>query len=85
MLAFLLYKEARETNCYDITVSDLITVGGITPYTVFGMTAEKLIPALRALTQMDILTADLTGGLENVHLNEDILPDDVLAAVIRRG
>lgn len=84
-LAYLLYKEARETNCYDITVSDLITAEGITPYTVFGMTAEKLIPALRALTQMDILTADLTGGLENVHLNEDILPDDVLAAVIRRG
>lgn len=83
-LAYLLYKEARETNCYDTTVSDLMTAGGINPYTVFGMTTEKLIPALKALTQMDILTADLTGGLENVHLNEDILPDDVLAAVIRR-
>lgn len=83
-LAYLLYKEAKDTNCYDITVSDLLLPGVVNPYTVFGMTAENLIPALKALTQMGILTADLTGGLENVHLNSDISPDDALAAVIRR-
>lgn len=83
-LAYLLYKEAKDTNCYDITVSDLLLPGEVNPYTVFGMTAENLIPALKALTQMGILTADLTGGLENVHLNSDISPDDALAAVIRR-
>lgn len=83
-LAYLLYKEAKKTNCYDITVSDLLVPEVVNPYTVFGMTAENLIPALKALTQMGILTADLTGGLENVHLNNDITPDDALAAVIRR-
>lgn len=83
-LAYLLYKEAKDTNCYDITVSDLLLPGVVNPYTVFGMTAENLIPALKALTQMGILTADLTGGLENVHLNSDVSPDDALAAVIRR-
>lgn len=83
-LAYLLYKEAKETNCYDITVSDLLLPEGVNPYTVFGMTAENLIPALKALTQMGIITADLTGGLENVHLNNVITPDDALAAVIKR-
>lgn len=83
-LAYLLYKEAKETNCYDITVTDLLQPEGINPYTVFGMTAENLIPALKALTQMGILNADLTGGLENVHLNNDITPDDALSAVIKR-
>lgn len=83
-LAYLLYKEAKETNCYDITVSDLLLPEVVNPYTVFGMAAENLIPALKALTQMGILTADLTGGLENVHLNNDITPDDALAAVIKR-
>ena len=83
-LAYLLYKGAKDTNCYDTTVSDLLLPEVVNPYTVFGMTAENLIPALKALTQMGILTADLTGGLENVHLNSDISPDDALAAVIRR-
>ena len=83
-LAYLLYKEAKETNCYDTTVSDLLLPNEINPYTVFGMTAENLIPALKALTQMGVLTADLTGGLENVHFNSDVSSDDVLAAVIKR-
>ena len=83
-LAYLLYKEANETNCYDTTVSDLLLPNVINPYTVFGMTAENLIPALKALTQMGVLTADLTGGLENVHFNSDVSSDDVLAAVIKR-
>jgi phosphoadenosine phosphosulfate reductase len=83
-LTYLLYKQAKETNCYDITVSDLLVQGIVNPYTVFGMTAENLIPALKALTQMGILTADLNGGLENVHLNNDVSPDDALAAIIKR-
>ncbi len=83
-LAYLLYKEAQTTKCYDITVSDLLLPGQVNPYSVLGITADKLVPALKALTQMNVLTADLTGGLENVHLNEDITPDEVLDAVIKR-
>ena len=83
-LAYLLYKEAHASKCFDITVSDLILPEGINPYTVFGMTPENLIPALRGLTQAGILTADLTGGLENVHLNEEMTPDEALAAAIKR-
>ena len=62
----------------------MLQTESVNPYGVFGMTAESLIPALKGLTQMGILTADLTGGLENVHLNEDMSPDDVLSAVIKR-
>ncbi len=83
-LAYLLYKEAKDANCYDITVSDLLLPGQVSPYSVLGMTADNLIPALKALTQMGVLTADLTGGLENVHLNEDLSPDEALEAVIKR-
>ena len=83
-LAYLLYKEAHASKCFDITVSDLILPEGINPYTVFGMASENLIPALRGLTQAGILTADLTGGLENVHLNEEMTPDEALAAAIKR-
>ena len=83
-LAYLLYREAKKSNCYNLTVSDLLIPGNVNPYTVFGMTAEKLIPALKALTQMGVLTADLSGGLENVHLDNDISPDDALAIVIKR-
>lgn len=83
-LAYLLYKEAKTTGCYDITVSDLLLSGQVNPYSVLGMTADSLIPALKALTQIGVLTADLTGGLENVHLNEDMTPNEVLEAVIKR-
>ena len=83
-LAYLLYKGACTSKCFDITVSDLIIPGEINPYTVFGMTPDSLIPALRALTQIGILNADLTGGLENVHLNESMTADEALAAAIQR-
>lgn len=83
-LAYLLYKEAHTSKCFDVTVSDLLLPGQINPYSVLGMNADNLIPALKALTQMGVLTADLTGGLENVHLNEDITPDEALEAVIKR-
>ena len=83
-LAYLLYKEAKASNCYDITVSDLLIPEQMNPYSVLGMSADNLIPALKALTQMGILTADLTGGLENVHLNENMSPEDALEAVIKR-
>lgn len=83
-LAFLLYKNAEQNKSYDYTVSDLLSFDELTPARVFGMTSDSLIPALKALTQMNILTADLTGGLENVHLKEDISADDVLIAVVKR-
>jgi phosphoadenosine phosphosulfate reductase len=83
-LVYLLYKEAESTDSYDLTVSDLLTPEGLNPYSVLGMTADSLIPALKALAQMGVLTADLTGGLENVHLIKDMTPDDALSEVIRR-
>lgn len=83
-LIYLLYKEAEKTKCYDTTVSDLLLPEQVNPYSVLGMTADNLIPALKALTQMGVLTADLTGGLENVHLNESITSDEALESVIKR-
>ena len=83
-LAYLIYKNAKYTGNYDITVSDLLQPDGINPYTVFGINADSLITALKGLSQMEVLSADLTGGLENVHINEDSSPDDVLLTVIKR-
>lgn len=83
-LAYLIYKNAKATGNYDITVSDLLQSDGVNPFTVFGMNSDNLISALKGLTQMGVLSADLTGGLENVHINEDVSPDDVLSTVMRR-
>lgn len=83
-LAYLIYKNAKKTGRYDITVSDLLQPEDVDPYSVFGMTASSLIPVLKGLTQMGVLTADLTGGLENVHLNDNMSSDEVLFTMIRR-
>ena len=83
-LAYLIYKNAEKTGAFDITVGDLLQTDKISPSSLFGMTSSNLIPALKGLTQLGVLSADLTGGLENVHLNEDMSSDDILDAVIKR-
>lgn len=83
-LTYLLYKIAKKENRYEFTVSDLLRDGDISPATVFGLSAETLIKSLRAISQMGIITADLLGGLENVHLDKDLDPDDALKIMIQR-
>lgn len=83
-LAYLMYKNAHKLRQYDTTVTDLLSENGINPFTVFGMTPEKLIKSLNSLVQMNILSADLLGGLENVHFDKDMLADDVLITMIKR-
>lgn len=83
-LAYLLYKNAHKTERYDITVSELLEDSSLNPYTVFGMNADSLIKALKSLASMHILSADLLGGLENVHLNKDLTEYDVLSMIIKR-
>lgn len=83
-LAYLLYKIAEKEKRYEFTVSDLLKEDSLTPATVFGMGDDVLIKSLRTLSQMGVLTADLLGGLENVHLEKDLGPDDALKFMIQR-
>lgn len=83
-LAYLIYKYAEKEKRWDITVSDLMSAEGTTPYSVFGIKTEDLIKSLRTLMQMGILTADLLGGLENVHVDKDMSAEDILFNMIER-
>lgn len=83
-LAVLLYKNAKTTNRYDITVSELLEDSGNSPSTVFGMNSEDLIRSIKSLTEMNVLSSDLLGGLDNVHLNKDFSEADVLQQMVKR-
>lgn len=83
-LAYLLYKNAHESKQYDTTVSDLMLFGKMTSYTVLGVSLEQLIRSLNSLAQMNVLSVDLVGGLENVHFDKEMTADDVLAIMIKR-
>lgn len=83
-IAYLLYKMAETNNQYEMVVSELIYPESINPFTVFGCDTEKLLPVLRTLTNMGVLSADLLGGLENVHLNKESTSVDVLKNLLER-
>ena len=83
-LTYLLYKMAEKEKRFEFTVSELLNSEGLTPATVFGMNSDNVIKALRTLTQMGVLSADLLGGLENVHLEKDLAPNEALKMLIQR-
>ena len=53
-------------------------------YNIFNMDAENFLNALRGLTNNEILSADLLGGLENIHLAEEFTSFRVLSRMIKR-
>ncbi|MGI6684595.1 MAG: phosphoadenosine phosphosulfate reductase family protein [Bacillota bacterium] len=83
-IAYLLYKNAEENDAYEVTVSDFYERNMHGVYNVFGLPAEAFISALRALMNMGVLTVDLLGGLDNIHLNRGFSSYQVLRDLLSR-
>ena len=83
-VAYLLYKNAEENNMYELTVSDIYEKGCMGVSNIFNMESETFLNALRGLTNSEILSADLLGGLENIHLANEFSSMSVLKRMIKR-
>jgi phosphoadenosine phosphosulfate reductase len=83
-VAYLLYKNAEVNDMYELTVSDVYERGCMGVYNVFNMDSETFMNALRGLTNAEILSADLLGGLENIHLANEFSAFNVLSKLIKR-
>jgi phosphoadenosine phosphosulfate reductase len=80
-IAYSLYRFAEDKKRYDLTASDFYKdncEGG--PYKLFGISREKLGDILRYLQaeKNETVRVDLTGGLDNIFLREDITSMDIL-------
>lgn len=80
-IAYSLYRFAEDKKRYDFTVSDFYEdncEGG--PYKLFGISRERLQDILRYLQaeKNETVRVDLTSGLENIFLREDITSIDIL-------
>ncbi len=83
-VAYLLYKNAEINHEYELTVSDVYEERCMGVCNVFNMDSENFLNALRGLTNHEILSADLLGGLENIHLAEEFTSLDVLSRMVKK-
>lgn len=83
-VAYLLYKNAEVNGMYELTVSDIYERGCMGVQNVFNMDSEAFMNALRGLTNAEILSADLLGGLENIHLASEFSANTVLNKLLKR-
>lgn len=84
-VAYLLYKNAEVNHMYELTVSDIYKSGYMGVYNVFNMSSETFLNALRGLTTNEILSADLLGGLDNIHLVSEYTAFNVLDRMLKRS
>mgnify|MGYP004529398859 FL=1 len=83
-VAYLLYKNAEINNMYELTVSDIYEKGCMGVSNIFNMEIESFLNALRGLTNNEILSADLLGGLENIHLASEFTSFAVLKRMVKK-
>lgn len=83
-VAYLLYKNAEVNNMYELTVSDIYEKGYMGVSNIFNMESESFMNALRGLTNSEILSADLLGGLENIHLASEFTAFAVLRRMVKK-
>lgn len=84
VVAYSLYKNAEINEMYELTVSDIYEKGYMGVYNIFNMDSENFMNALRGLTNNEVLSADLLGGLENIHLASEFTSFDVLKRLIKK-
>lgn len=84
VVAYSLYKNAEINDMYELTVTDIYEKGYMGVSNIFNMDSESFMNALRGLTASEVLSADLLGGLENIHLASEFNSFDVLARLIRK-
>ena len=83
-VAYMLYKNAEINNMYELTVSDIYEKGYMGACNIFNMDIESFLNALRGLTNKEILSADLLGGLENIHLASEFKSFTILKRMVRK-
>ena len=84
-VAYLLYKSAEINNLYELTVSDIYDRGYMGVYNVFNMSMDAFLNSLRGLTNIEVLSADLLGGLDNIHLVSEYSSMYILEKLLSRG
>ena len=83
-VAYLLYKNAELNDMYELTVSDIYEKGCMGVDNVFNMDMDAFLNSLRGLTNMEVLSADLLGGLENIHLVSEFDSKEILERILKR-
>jgi len=83
-VAYLLYKNAEVNNMYELTVRDIYERECMGVANIFNMPLEIFLRTLRGMTLNEILSADLQGGLDNIHLISEYKSMDVLYKMIKR-
>lgn len=73
-IAYFLYKIANLKGIYEFTVSDFYGGNIIGPYEILGTSRQKFENSLRVLQENPngLVGVDLTAGLDNIHLREDL-------------
>lgn len=83
-VAYMLYKNAEINDMYELTVSDIYEKGYMGASNIFNMDIESFLNALRGLTNKEILSADLLGGLENIHLASEFKSFTILKRMVKK-
>lgn len=81
-ITYLLYKQAETSNTYEYTVSDFYERKLMGPKVVFNYPLTNFHSVLRNLTENGYLSADLLGGLDNIHLNKKFSPVGILREMV---
>ena len=81
-IVYLLYKQAEVSGLYEYSVSDFYERKVMGPKLVFNYPMEKFHSVLRNLTENGYLTADLLGGLDNIHLNKRFSSYSILKEMV---
>jgi len=83
-ICYFLYKLSETKGIYEWTVSDFYEKGETGPFQLFGVSVDYFLNCLRALQEYGVIKADLLGGLDNIHINEDSNSLEVLKLLMQR-
>ncbi len=83
-ICYFLYKLSEVKGIYEWTVSDFYDKGETGPLQLFGVSSDYFLTCLRALQEYGVIKADLLGGLDNIHVNEDYKSHEVLKLLLQR-
>lgn len=83
-IVYSLYKQAEVSFSYEYTVSDFYERKMLGPKVIFNYPLEKFLTILRNLTDGGYLNAELLGGLDNIHLNQNFKSIDILKEIVEK-
>lgn len=83
-ITYMLYYLAELSNSYEYSVSDFYERKVMGPKLIFNYPLDKFHNVLRSLTESGYLTADLLGGLDNIHLNKKFSAISILKEMVSK-